>query len=322
MRRKNLGRIPDIILVKLNGTSGDIIVATAIRISKVQIERNEYEHLGIKITDGKLSFVNEVMPLGQKGKYSKRNIEGKTIILRDLPKVPKTLDLGERHPFGNVNRPTFTLYVNRMVYQRKVEEPKNKTILVELLSEEEGVFTFKISVNEVLRKSDNYFANDLLFNLNILYENVGNIDVYDSDSTREDYLASLNVTWELLPPGTRDKNLELILREVKVLTPSIRNEIEDKYDFLSSLKPIKVVKGSSGMIRYFGMMYKEDLVVFETLNYGYAVYVMYDNWNELSTASRTQLLNKEMRDFDRVVHKGKWKDKIVELIASKLASQN
>ena len=86
----------------------------------------------------------------------------------------------------------------------------------------------------------------------------------------------------------------------------------------NSLNPLNIVKGSSGMIRYFGMKFREDLVVFETLNYGNALYVMYDNWNELSTAPRVQLLKKELRDFDRVIHKGKWKDKIVELIANKL----
>lgn len=317
-RRKNYRKIPNVIIVKLNGIDDDIIVATILSITKSQIINDEYRTLGIEVVNGAVQFSGEIIPNSNVGKYSKRNVEGKSTPLRDLPKVLKTIDLGERYPYGDTSRIPFNIYVDRMVYQQKIEEPKNNSLLVELLSDDSNTFSFRISVNEVLRKEDANFDEDLLFNLNLLQESAGSADVYRSNTTKEEFLTSLNVTWEFLPPGTRDQNLESILSDIKVLTPSLRNEIIDKYDFLNSLNPLNVVKGSSGMIRYFGMMFREDLVVFETLNYGHALYVMYENWTELSTVSRTQLLEKELRDFDRVIHKGKWKDRVIELVANKL----
>ena len=317
-KRKNFRKIPNIIIVKLNGINDDILVATILSMTKNQILNNEYKNLGIKIVDDEVQFPAEIIPDSSIGRYSKRNIEGKSTLMKDLPKILKTIDLGERYPYGDTSRIPFNMYVDRMVYQQKIEEPRNNSLLVELLNNDTNTFSFKVSVNEVLRKEDADFIEDLLFNLNLLQENAGSSDVYSSNTTKEEFLASLNVTWEFLPPGTRDQNLESILSEIRVLTPTLRNEIIDKYDFLNSLNPLNIVKGSSGMIRYFGMMFREDLVVFETLNYGNALYVMYDNWTELSTASRVQLLKKELRDFDRVIHKGNWKDKIVELVANKL----
>lgn len=317
-RKKNFRKIPNIVIVKLNGINGDVLVATILSMTKAQILDDTYKNLGIKIVNEEVQFLTEFIPDPSIGRYSKRNVEGKSTPLKDLPKILKTIDLGERYPYGDTSRIPFNMYVDRMVYQQKIEEPRNNSLKVELLNDDNNNFSFKISVNEVLRKEDPNFNEDLLFNLNLLQESAESSDVYRSDTTKEEFLASLNVTWEFLPPGTRDQNLESILSEVKVLTLSLRNEIIDKYDFLNNLNPLNIIKGSSGMIRYFGMMFREDLVVFETLNYGNALYVMYDNWADLSTISRIQLLNKESRDFDRVVHKGKWKERIVELIANKL----
>ena len=107
------------------------------------------------------------------------------------------------------------MYVDRMVYQQKVEEPRNNSLLIEFLNDDNNTFSLKISINEVLRKDDANFDEDLLFNLNLIQENVGSADVYSSNTTKEEFLAGLNVTWEFLPPGTRDQNLESILSESK-----------------------------------------------------------------------------------------------------------
>lgn len=318
MKRKNFRKVPDIIVVKSNGIAGDMIIASAISISKQEVIEGKYNHLDMKILNGELHFPKEIIPKPEIGKYSRRNIQGHSTILRDLPKVLKMIDLGDRYPYGDTSKTPFNLTVSRMVYQRAIEEPKNKNLVLDLINEDDNTFSIRISVNEILNKNDEDFDDEILFNLNLLQENVGSSDVYRSDMTKEEFLATLNVTWEFLPPGTRDRNLESILEDVRILTSSIRNEILDKYDFLSSLNPVKFIKGRSGMLRYFGAMFLDDLVVFETLNYGYAVYIMYDNWDQLSSLSRTQLLKKESRDFHKVVHKGKWKERVVELVSQKI----
>ena len=74
--------------------------------------------------------------------------------------------------------------------------------------------------------------------------------------------------------------------------------------------------GISGLQRYFGAIIEDDLVVFENTRYGNAIYIMYNNWQELSTLSRIELMSgKYGSDFDRVVHTSKWEDKVKKLIS-------
>ena len=48
------------------------------------------------------------------------------------------------------------------------------------------------------------------------------------------------------------------------------------------MKPTEIVLGMSGNTRYLGAKYAEDLVVFENLEYGNAIYILYENWKILS----------------------------------------
>ena len=59
------------------------------------------------------------------------------------------------------------------------------------------------------------FQDDLLFNLNLLQENTGNNGVYSEDADINEYLRSLYVSWEILPPGEIDQNIARILTGIK-----------------------------------------------------------------------------------------------------------
>jgi len=89
----------------------------------------------------------------------------------------------------------------------------------------------------------------------------------------------------------------------------------DRYNFFIKLNPQKLVYGSSGFQRYFGALMKVDLIIFENIQYGNAIYIMYENWRELSTKSRIELLSGRFgNNFDRVIHKVGWKTEVKKIV--------
>ena len=83
--------------------------------------------------------------------------------------------------------------------------------------------------------------------------------------------------------------------------------------------PQKLVFGMSGISRYFGALVRPNLVVFENMAYGNAVYIMFDKWEELSKKSRTELLTGRMsRDFERVPHRDGWKNAVRFFVKKRL----
>jgi hypothetical protein len=182
---------------------------------------------------------------------------------------------------------------------------------VELLREdgddEEPRHVFKFQVNAVLRPGSEGFDADLLYALNLLQENVGAVGIFTVDSTREDYLKTITVGWEILPPGERDDIIVKMLGRMRNPSDEAKERIAERYDVLASLKPTAYISGTSGFQRYFGAKFAENLVVFENLEYGNAIYVMFDDWEHVSQQSRLQLLKGDDSKFVRIVHAKGWK---------------
>lgn len=58
-------------------------------------------------------------------------------------------------------------------------------------------------------------------------------------------------------------------------------------------------------------MLEDDLVVFENIEYGNAIYILYDDWDEISKLSRIDLLSgRAGSNFDRIIHSGNWKEEV------------
>ena len=157
-----------------------------------------------------------------------------------------------------------------------------------------------------------------MFNLNLLQENTGNHGVFSINAGLSEYLKSLYVSWEILPPGEIEQNITRILTGIKSSDPKLRQKVTDRYKFLSSLKPRNFVQGTSRFQRYFGAQFADDLVVFENVEYGNAIYIMFQNWEELSKISRFDLLSTGAREFIRIRHTKTWKLKLKRVIQDEL----
>lgn len=325
--KKNFLKTPNFISPKLEFITENEVVFTAIRsFSKKEIEANTLSKIGVKIDNDALIVTNELLPFSESGRYSRKNREGYHIVRKDLPKVYKTIDCGTRYPFGNTSLTPYDLTYERLVYQKQFIEPKNWLISIELLDcvdkQGEIIYTLKVGVSNSFDKTKDGFDKNMLFAVNLLQENFGKIDVFSKNATKQDFMKTQNVAWEIFPAGERDEQLERILSGMSRLTIQDKENIKDKYDFLASMNPESIIVGSGGLARYFGAKFADNLVVFENLDYGNAVYVMYEDWELLSKMTRTDLLAMNDKKFDRIKHTENWKNNVLNLVSSKLKQFN
>jgi len=317
--KKNIRKIPPNILAQAKRlASNDIVAVCSIQYSAQRLRDGILGHLGIVLSDTGLSIPEPLLPPTTSGKYSLRNSEGFEIVRYDLPKETHYNPV-EAPDWGEYSYGTHTVYLPYEKYPRDFQPPRELTITIFCPNCAAGqpsyILTFKI--DDVLDKTSPEFVEHLLSNLNLLQENVGSYGIALSGLPLIEYTKTLNVAWELFPPGTKD---EALARIFKGRTPSeaAKNVAADRYDFFDSLKPIKLIVGSSGFRRYFGAMLADDLVVFENLQYGNAVYVMYDQWEVLSQQSRIDLLRQRIGDrFDRIIHTPSWKEVVTRIVKEK-----
>lgn len=319
--KKNLRKIPPRLLYKINSIeSNDIVAACVKNLKKTDIQNGLYKHIQILIDSTGITFPSKILPSPKTGMYSKTNIEGKEIVRKDLPMITKTFAVDTPN-YGDWSYGSHTVYFDRDVYIREYIPPKYVEIEIELLSEksvDSNEFIIKFTSGEVLNKTTDEFLDDLLFNLNLLQENIGSSDIFASEATFEDYIKTIHVDWELLPIGERDTDINKFAIKFRLKKKSDIERLADRYDFLVKLQPEEFISGTSGFRRYFGAKFSDDLVVFENLEYGNAIYVMYEDWKTLSQKTRVELLKGDNRGFDRIVHTKNWKMQLDFLVRKAL----
>lgn len=311
--KQNLLKVPRSIEAKLSGLkSPDVVVAALKRITEADIKKGYYRHLGIKVTAEGVEFESPVLPDPRVGRWSKTNLEGKEVTRDDLPKYTKTFAVespnwGDASTYG-----THTNYFDREVYPRDFIPPKHLVIRIDVMDQEQSksgpVYVIRFVVDEVLTVVAGDFRDDLLYNLNILQENVGVADVFASDTSWDQYRATVVVDWEILPVGKREENLKKILAGVR--SNNLKGVVRQRYEVLERLKPTAIIRGAGGFQRYFGAQFADDLVVFENIEHGNAIYVMFEDWKKLSKRSRLELLKGKRDGFERIVHTPGWEKQL------------
>lgn len=316
--KQNLLKMPDRIQSKIIKMDDNIVVASVIKIRKEMIDKNMFSHIGILLKNGKIEFPNRIIPNGDVGRYSAYNVKGREIKRIDLPKYFKTWEV-ETPNYGDWYNGSHDVELGVWTYPKDIYPPRFNEILIELINDfgPDNKAVLKFQSSEVLNKNDPNFLEDLLFNLNFIQENTGSSDVYNSDSTRAEFLKTIQVEWEILPPGEKENNIAKIISGIKI-SPEQQKAFEERYDFLMRFNPKNIIKGTSGFQRYFGALFTENLVVFENISYGNAIYVMYNDWETLSKKSRVELLDNKSLGYDRIIHNKNWKRILYKLLNSKL----
>jgi hypothetical protein len=195
-------------------TSRLIQVAATKRIPRRDIAAGLYAHVGLTIdSDGNIVVRQGNAPRADAGKWSERNSFGWEIVRKDLPMTTKSYSF-EAPNFGDAARNgTSMRVIQREVYQRQVFEPRGLLINPEVMADGGDPVVVKFALNETLDRDFREFDRLFLWSLNVLQENTGVTGVYTADATREDFLGSITLSWEVFPPGTVE---EVISRLSKV----------------------------------------------------------------------------------------------------------
>jgi hypothetical protein len=323
MPKSNLRLISKSITNRLKSLSGRPIIAACSRVyTAEELAAGKLRHLGVEISNGKVSHPKAVIPPDTGGKYSYRNVNGEEIVRKDLPKETHYNSV-ESPNWGDSYNGTHTVDLPYEKYPRDFIGPRLTQIKISTAKPASGQSTYMIvfEVDRVLNQKKKDFDNDLLICLNLLQENVGFCGVQGSDATLADYLQTLTVSWEVLPPGTREEAVARIFRG-RIPSAKEKADVEERYDFLMSLQPAKLVYGTSGLQRYFGGLLKDDLVVFENIQYGNAIYIMFEDWKELSQRTRTELLSGRYgTNFERIMHASGWKGQVRAIVKKRLSEK-
>jgi hypothetical protein len=316
--KKNFRKTPEFITNRIKVLNSDnIIIATIVKINKNQIDDLKFRNLNLQLNNNQINFNSQYIPQNTIGSFSRKNIDGYKIVHKNQDKIRKSFYLGERPYYGDWSKGSFSAYSTRKVFPSDNFPPRELSITAELLEETVNDFKIKVSVDIILNRNDENFEEELFFTVNLLQENVHSVNVFSSETTRTEYLRTLSLTWDIFPPGEKNEDLERIMKGSRNLTPEKVKEVQNKYDYLVTLNPVEIVSGLSGMRKYFGAKFSNNLIVFENLNYGNAIYVLFENWEELSQMSRTEIQTRPSNEYIRIKHTSNWKQSLERIIAAK-----
>lgn len=303
---KNLLKIPQGVLQRLSTFDQDDVVAATVKLV-LPADIDRYADLGLSLQGNDIRLPVPQPPRAAAGRYSNANLYGMEKLRKDLPKVTKSYGFwAPSWGSGNYH------YVShdREVYIREIYPPKQVDLSIALVERRGEGFLLKFAIDQVLSRRTPNFQQELLYNLNLLQENVGAADVFESATSLADYAMSVKVDWQLLPPGTVDEVVAAMLRDKRPVTLHEEGVMKERVSVMHRLKPEAYITGTDGFLRYFGAKFGDDFVVFENARYGNALYIMYDGWESLSQKSRIELLAGDRDSYDRIEHRKGWIDQL------------
>lgn len=319
--KSNYQKVPPHVQSALDAIEGDLIVVAATKkVPRADIESGLYAHVGLSLNDREIATAGPVAPPADAGKWSDRNAFGWDRKRQDWPMVPKTWTF-ESPNFGDGARNGWTMRSwTKDVYQHQIFEPQGMTVEASVLEDRGGAtVVVKFALAPMLNRGMPEFDLMLLWSINVLQENTGVTGVFASDATHAQYIATITLDWQVFPPGTADEVVaRLVGTAAPTNAPDYERHVRDRVRLFESFQPQNYLRGQGGFGSYFGAQFADDLVVFENLRYGNAVYLLYQNWDEASQRSRLDLLRDQDAHFDRVVHTEGWEDRLKALLHDKL----
>lgn len=313
-------KIPDFIEHELSRINSRYVVVAAIfNASKTDISRNAFQKYGITINDGTVQMPNSIAPNQLDGLYARRNRNGIIWTLKNLPKVTKSYSWSTPN-FGDPDKGYHTTYMDRDVYQRRFEPPRDWDINLSIVSETTDIVRLKATIDNVFDQQDSNFRNDLFFAINLIQEQFRDCHVLNAEMSDEELARTTIVGWEIFPPGTLDNVIQTVTERMRNPSDSRKQIIQQRTQALDRLKPSEYIVGMGMNTRYFGAKFGNNIVAFENADYGNALYILFDNWQDISQMSRIDILKRHERDYIRIIHKEGWEEKLRGVITELLST--
>lgn len=260
-----------------------------------------------------------VLPPAALGPVSRRNAEGHEVINKDQPKETayrqKPWTWHEWHgPYERVEKSKI-VDVPYERYPRSFVPPQG----VELTVSEDGQGRLLLSTPKMHHTPQS--PEELLHVANLLLEAFGFFEVLTADLGSVSKAPVRRLNWEVLPTGEHPwarlkKRLEPILKDRPEESQVV---IEHRLKAIEAKGPAFVAVGRAGFRGYliFGFPEKELFVLESTLRDN-ATYVLEENWEEISTLSKAEILSDALH-HSRIIHRGGWHGRVDVLLASDAA---
>lgn len=288
-----------------------VVVAAVLNITSETVSR--FRNLGLHSADGRIQAGEPAPPPLSCGLYARRNIEGWEERRTDLPKGKR--EISSWAPSWNSG--SYHL-VSREIDAYPVDYHPARLLTISATVLEhlvEGALV-RFRVDQPLDKGGESFSTDLQFNLRLLREAVGDAHVFDADLSDEEFARIQSVDWELLPKGSAERVLAR-LGGHKEVDPERLKVATERLRVLDRLDHDGYVVGSGRFARYFGAKFGDRLVALENLEYGNALYVFEENWEQLTQLSRTNLIRRRDPSVHRIPHLPGWQSVIRKLVRSR-----
>ena len=316
--RKNIRKIPNSILAKIKVIKADeFVVGCVKKYTFREIVDGRLKKYGIEgKKDGSIADTGTpVVPLKQNGKYSFVNVCGDELTLYDQPKVMRDIPYHVKDWHGVWHSGTY----QRPCYPRVYVSPKNIAIVAkvnECIGDE--VFV-SFCLSETMKKSAKDFQDQVLFGLNLMWENVLSYGIENAATPMNEFEHVISVNWKIFPVGTQLPG-EFARIVARGRTPAELAEnvrlIEARYRFLVGLGAKTMIQGFESFGGYIGAQLDDGIVVFDKIKYGNAAYVVQGPWEELSKMPRLVLRKKYGDRVIPVPHHGDWRGGIARAVSS------
>lgn len=293
-------------------TGGEsVVVATVLTVTFDDV--GNYSKVGLHLANGSIATREPAPPPPSCGLYARRNIDGWEETRRDLPKEQR--EITRWAPSWNSG--SYHL-ISRDIHAYPIDchPAKSLTISATVIEHMANAALVRFRVDEPLKKGSKSFSADLQFNLRLLREAVGDAHVFDADLSDEEFARIQSVDWELLPKGSVERVLAR-LNGHREINPERLKVASERLRVLDRLDHDGFIVGSGRFAQYFGAKFGRRLVALENLEYGNALYVFEDNWEELTQLSRTELMRRRDPSVHRIPHLPGWQSFIRKLVRSR-----
>jgi hypothetical protein len=238
------------------------------------------------------------------GKFSSFNVSGKEVKRKDLPLIKKTIPQyrtwkdwhGREH--DGIQHRTMDVYPIDFI-----SPPSEKLSLKDI----DGVLY--ISTRPIDISGD---PIPIIHLANLLFEYFGEFEIFDLSKHRISNIPTRQLQWEVLPPGKYpwNKASEIVIPYLTKLSQSEKGVIEHRMREISKYEPDFLATGRGGYSGYFVYGFtSKNLHFLESIHINNATYVFGDNWKELSSLSKEEIINGK-HEHSRVIHDKNWIGKI------------
>ncbi len=314
--KHNVMKVPVYVRRRLIELGNNLIVAACTRQFGIDdVKNGALIKYGIAVpAEGVCVGIGGVFePAANAGRYSRRNCMNTVVVHRNQPKVAKEIETTIQDWHGNPH----TVSYMRDCYRRTLLRPLHVKIVSQIIRIAGDCVVVAFKVDEPLDRRSLDFEVRLLSGLNLLLENIGVCNVELAETPISEYKSFISVNWRIFPPGVlsaQELASRMFGKSARRVDERMLLAIQDRHDFLMSLNAKDIVVGIDSFQGYIGARFECDLVVFDCVRVGNAVYILRGEWASLSKKTKSELI--ATRGVVRIRHVGGWKDEVKRSLAA------